>query len=105
MIPGVPAWGAKSVAALLSKFGHIEDIAEEPEGWGMTPGRARRLAQNLADHREGAFLYRRLATLRTDVPLNENLADLAWRGASDQFRALSEELGFGNLSGRIPKWA
>ena len=39
------------------------------------------LARNLREAREEARLYRTLATLRTDVPLEETLEDLEWRGA------------------------
>ena len=103
-IPGIPAWGAKSAADLLAHFQHIEEIPEDIEQWDMTAGRARRLAANLADQREGAFLYRRLTTLRTDVPLVEGLDDLEWRGAREGFRQLCAELGANDLPDRIPGW-
>lgn len=101
-IPGVPAWGAKSAAVLLSKFGHIEDIPEDTGTWGITAGRARRLAEKLAEHRDAAFLYRRLATLRADVPLKESLPDLEWRGARPDFPTLCADLGFESLVERLP---
>ena len=103
-IPGIPAWGAKSAAGLLAKFQHIEDIPDDIEQWGMTAGRARRLAANLAEQREEAFLFRRLTTLRTDVPLAESLHDLEWRGAREGFRPLCAELGANDLPDRIPRW-
>ena len=103
-IPGIPAWGAKSAADLLAQFQHIEEIPEDIEQWDMTAGRARRLAANLADQREEAFLYRRLTTLRTDVPLVEGLDDLEWRGAREGFRQLCAELGANDLPDRIPGW-
>lgn len=102
-IPGVPAWGAKSAAAVLSRFGHIENIPDDTGVWGMTTGRTRRLAENLAEHRDAAFLYRRLTTLRTDVPIRENLEDLAWRGAPEAFRVFCEVLGVGKLSEKVPR--
>lgn len=102
-IPGVPAWGAKSAAALLSRFGHIEDIPEDTETWGLTAGRARRLAENLAEHREAALLYRRLTTLRTDVPVAESIQDLAWRGAGESFQAFCRALGVESLGGQLPQ--
>jgi 5'-3' exonuclease len=103
-IPGIPAWGAKSAAALLSSFEHIEDIPEDTGLWGMTAGRARRLAENLAGQREEAFLYRRLTTLRTDVPLKESVDDLEWPGATERFRQLCAEIGATDLPDRIPRW-
>ena len=103
-IPGIPSWGAKSAATILSKFQHIEAIPEDIEQYGMTAGRARRLADNLASHREQAFLYRQLTTLRYDVPLEEGLHDLEWRGARDEFKTLCLELGAGDLIDQVPRW-
>ena len=100
-IPGIPGWGAKSSAALLSKFRHIESIPDDTSNWDITPGRARRLASNLADHRQEAELYRQLTTLRTDVPIIEDLSDLEWRGAREELTAFCEELGAGDISERV----
>lgn len=104
-IPGIPTWGAKSASAVLSKHRHIETIPGDLEQWGLTSGRARRLAENLNARREQALLYRRLATLRRDVPLEQSAADLKWRGARDELKALCEELGFRGLPGQIPLWS
>jgi 5'-3' exonuclease len=103
-IPGVPTWGRKSASALLSRYGHIESIPDDFEQWGLSAGRARRLAENLAAHRERAFLYRRLTTLRRDVPLEEGVDDLKWRGAREGLRQLCLELGANDLPDRIPRW-
>ena len=103
-IPGVPTWGAKSASAVLSKYQHIEAIPEDIEQWGLSPGRARRLAENLTAHREQALLYRRLTTLRKDVPLVEGMDDLKWRGAREGLRQLCYELGANDLPDRIPHW-
>jgi hypothetical protein len=61
-----------------------------------------RLAAALRAHRAEATLYRRLATLRTDVPLAEGLRDLEWRGARSDLEALCREIGFEELPGRVP---
>jgi 5'-3' exonuclease len=103
-IPGIPAWGAKSVATVLSKFPHIEDIPEDIEQYGMTAGRARRLAENLETHQKQAFLYRELTTLRLDVPIEEGLDGLEWRGAREEFKSLCQELGAENLIDQVPQW-
>jgi 5'-3' exonuclease len=104
-IPGIPAWGAKSSAALLSKYHHIESIPDDAEQWGMSPGRARRLAENLAAHSEQVRLYRRLTTLRTDVPLAEGVDDLEWHGAHQELSTLCMQLGANDLPDRIPRWS
>ena len=103
-LPGIPAWGAKSAAAVLSRFGHLESIPEDPGRLGLPPGRASRLVASLAAHREEAFLYRALATLRNDVPIQEGLADLEWRGARAELEEICRELGDEGLLKRVTEW-
>ncbi len=102
--PGLPGWGAKSAAAVLSRFGHLESISEDPSRWGLPTGRAARLAETLRSHRKEALLFRRLATLRTDVPLVEELADLEWRGAQPRLKEILQEWNENDLLQRIPRW-
>lgn len=103
-IPGIPGWGAKSAAAVLAQFERIEAIPDDVAQWPLPAGRARRLAERLAAQRADALLYRRLATLRRDVPLAETLDDLAWRGARPAFRPLCASLGADDLPGRVDRW-
>ncbi len=103
-IPGIPGWGAKSAAAVLTQFGHIEAIPDDVARWPLPASRARRLAEALAAQRSDALLYRRLTTLRRDVPLVETLDDLAWRGARPEFRPLCADLGADDLPARIEHW-
>jgi len=79
-IPGIPRWGAKSTATVLTAFGSIDDIPEDPSDWGVAVRGAARLADELLAHREEVELYRTLTRLRTDVPLAEDLDDLRYRG-------------------------
>jgi 5'-3' exonuclease len=102
--PGIAGWGSKSASAVLARYDHIESIPDDPGQWGMQGARAIRLAESLRVHHEDVLLYRRLATLRQDVPLHERLADLEWRGAHQRLRQLCDELGDTKLSGRIPRW-
>jgi 5'-3' exonuclease len=63
------------------------------------------LATSLREHRDEAYLYRRLATLRTDVPLTETLDDLRWQGARlTELKNLCRELGNDDIIGRVPLW-
>ena len=103
--PGVPSWGAKSASAVLSKYKHLEAIPDDHRQWGLPAGRALRLAENLSSHREEAFLYRRLATLRRDVPIEEKVDDLEWRGAPERFRELCVALGTTGLADQVPRWS
>ena len=101
-IPGIPAWGAKSAAAVLSKYQHLEDIPLELDAWEVKVRGAKRLHENLLAQREAAFLYRQLTRLRTDVPLEEQLDDLRWRGPAAHFAELADRLGVSRLVDRVP---
>jgi 5'-3' exonuclease len=76
--PGVTGFGDKSVAALLGKFIHVEDIPDDFRKWPAGVRQAEKLAGELRANRENVALYKRLATLVTDVPLAESKDDLLW---------------------------
>ncbi len=99
--PGIPGWGAKSAAAVLARFGHLEDIPDDPARLGLPGARATRLLENLHAGRDDARLFLRLATLRLDVPLEEDAADLEWRGVRPGFTGLCAALGDEGLARRI----
>ena len=102
--PGLSGWGPKSASAVLSRYEHVESIPDEPARWGLGGARAIRLAESLRVHQEEVLLYRRLATLRQDVPLQERLADLEWRGAHHHLKQLCAELGSEKFPERVPRW-
>jgi 5'-3' exonuclease len=102
--PGVPGWGAKSAATVLLRFDHLESIPSDYTLWGLGAARGARLSESLAEHAAEVVLYRQLATLRSDVPLAEDLADLEWRGAHERLRDLCRDLGEEDLPGRIVRW-
>jgi len=79
--PGLPGWGAKSSAAVLAKFRHIESIPADWREWSVNVSNASALAGTLSRERESAMLFRTLATLRTDIPLFDNVDDLRWKDA------------------------
>jgi 5'-3' exonuclease len=80
-IPGIPGFGEKGASAVLARYGCIEDIPELARDWDVDVRGAKRLAGNLAEQRGDALLYKKLATLVTDVPLSESLSQLEWTGA------------------------
>ena len=103
--PGIEGWGAKSTAAVLGRFKHLEDIPDDAQDWGVKVRGAARLAKNLRESRDEAALFKRLATLRTDVPLEESLDDLEWRGARrDELSSLCAELGDSDVLDRVERW-
>jgi 5'-3' exonuclease len=102
--PGIPGWGEKSASAVLSRYEHLENIPDDPQGWGLSSGRAARLAESLAQGRNDALLYRQLATLREDAPIQENITDLEWQGARERLKELCQQLGDGQFPMRISRW-
>lgn len=90
--PGLPGWGAKSTAAVLARFGHLEQIPSDWREWHANATGAARLAAILDEQRERAMLFRTLATLRTDIPLFKKVDELQWRGPTPQFKALAARL-------------
>jgi len=90
--PGLAGWGAKSTAAVLSRYGHIESIPPDWRSWQVNAANAFALAQTLARERDRAFLFRDLATLRSDIPLFESVDDLSWKGPTPAFAPLAARL-------------
>jgi 5'-3' exonuclease len=104
-IPGVPRWGARSSAVALTACGHVEDIPDDPQNWNFKVRGAAGLAESLRAHREELTLYKTLATLRRDVPLEHRLEDLEWRGARlDDLKHFCRGLGDDNLPSRVTHW-
>jgi 5'-3' exonuclease len=102
-IPGIPRWGAKSAAAVLAHYRHLEAIPDEAAQWQVEVRGAAALAESLAARRQEAALYRQLATLRIDVPLAEGLDDLRWRGPRrSELAELCRELDYERLAERLP---
>jgi 5'-3' exonuclease len=105
-IPGLRGFGAKTAAVLLLRYGHLEDIPEDGGLWPDAIRGAARLATTLRDQRADAQLYRELATLVTDVPLDEELVDLAWHGVPrERFLAWCDAVGAETLRERPGSWA
>jgi 5'-3' exonuclease len=108
--PGLPGWGAKSAAAVLSVYGHLETIPARASHWEVPSLRgAPLLAATLRDRMPEALLYRDLARLRTiedGVPIPQQAAgDLRWDGAPrDRWEAFCDELGLARLRTRPHRW-
>jgi len=101
-IPGLRGWGARSAAAVLARYGSIENIPDDAAAWDLPLRGAPALAQILREQRQEAMLYRSLATLREDVPLDESLDDLRWRGADrEALTALCNEITYTGFLDRV----
>ncbi len=90
--PGLPGWGAKSAAAVLARFTHIEDIPADYREWHVNASSPARLSDTLARDRDLALLFRTLATLRTDVPVFADVDELRWTGPRPEFAAIARRL-------------
>ena len=91
--PGLPGWGAKSAATVLARYQHLEHIPKLAAEWDVSVRGALRLATALAEQRERARLFRELATLRTDAPIETDVQGLRWRGPRAEFAAWARRLG------------
>lgn len=90
--PGLPGWGAKSSAAVLAKFGHLEAIPADGKDWGVKVTNVNALADTLHRERDLALLFRTLATLHTDIALFDDVEQLRWNGPTPAFAALAARL-------------
>lgn len=105
-IPGVPRWGAKTSAQVLARYRYLEDIPANPVEWDVQIRGALSLSKILSQYSQEARLYKDLATLRTDVPLDASVGLLRWNGVPrGDYLALCEELAFSRLTDLPHRWS
>lgn len=105
-VPGLPGWGAKSASTLLARYPRLELIPSDAAEWGVKVRGAEKLAATLRDRIDEAYFYRELTTLRLDVPITEELADMEWKGVPEpEFRKFCERMGFDGDAIRVHRWA
>ncbi len=100
--PGLPGWGAKSSAAVLAKFLHLETIPADSRDWHVNAVNAGALAATLVRDRDRALLFRRLATLRTDIALFDDVDQLRWHGPTPAFAKIAARLDAARTESRGP---
>lgn len=91
--PGLPGWGATSAATELARYQHLDHIPKLATEWDVSVRGSLRLATTLAKHREGALLFREVATLRADAPIGAGVDALRWTGPRSDSAAWLERLG------------
>lgn len=91
--PGIAGFGAKSAAAVLARFGHIDAIPADGAEWRAGILNSSNLARTLQDQRELALRFRVLATLRTDAPLFSSVDALRWTGPTAAFADWAPRIG------------
>src|SRR5687768_11936657 len=90
--PGLPGWGAKSSAAVLARYRHIEQIPEDYRTWGVNAANAGALSATLARDRARAFLFRDLATLRIAIHVFTDVDELRWAGPTPAFAPIAAKM-------------
>ena len=100
--PGLKGWGTKSASTVLAKFGHIESIPADFREWQVKVAGASTLAGTLQRERDHALLFRTLATLRTDVPVFDDVERLRWNGPTPAFEAIAAQLDMAVSMDRMP---
>jgi 5'-3' exonuclease len=90
--PGIAGWGVKGAGQVLSRYPHLEEIPKEWQMWDASIKKARGLSEALFSSWEDALLFRKLATLRLDVPVFETVEDLRWKGPRENFAAMCERM-------------
>jgi 5'-3' exonuclease len=98
--PGLSGWGAKSAAAVLARWIHLEDVPPDPAAWDVDVRGSAKLAATLQEGRDEARLFKELATLRVDRSLLGSVDDLRWRGPAQEFEEVAAELDSPGLSRR-----
>jgi 5'-3' exonuclease len=101
--PGLPGWGAKSSAAVLARFRHLECIPADWNEWHVNTTNSSALAKTLSVERDRALLFRTLATLRTDIELFDDVEQLRWNGPTADFDAIGARFDAAVTAARRPK--
>jgi 5'-3' exonuclease len=104
--PGLPGWGAKSAAAVLARYGSLEEIPAKASAWDVKSLRGGPvLAATLRERWDEVLLYRSLARLRTaedgvDIP-QQTVEELRWRGTPRRgWEGFCEQWGRPQYAGR-----
>jgi 5'-3' exonuclease len=103
--PGLPGWGPRSAATVLARYEHLEHVPKLAMEWDVPVRGAMRLATTLAEQRERALLFRTLARLRADAPIDADVDALRWTGPRADFAAWSDRLGPPSLHARATQLA
>jgi 5'-3' exonuclease len=102
--PGLKGWGASSSAAVLARYGHLEDVPADGADWEVGVRNARTLAATLAAQRDQAYLFKVLATLRQDCEVG-TVDAWRWTGPTADFGAMCERLELRDLPDRVERLA
>jgi 5'-3' exonuclease len=103
--PGLPGWGARSTANILARWGHFESFPAECAAWNVDVRWVGQLCRTFQRERERAYLFRDLATLRSDERLFDSIEALGWAGPRPEFEGIARRLEMPQLSERAQRLA
>ena len=92
--PGLRGWGAKSAAAVLFRYDHLEAIPASADDWDVSVRGAAGLSATLVAEREQALLFKDLATLRSDLPVLGSTEELRWTGPAPELQRIADRLAW-----------
>jgi 5'-3' exonuclease len=98
--PGLAGWGAKSAAAVLARYTHLESIPPMADDWQVAIRGSGKLAATLRDQMGDALLFRRIATLEADAPTVDDVDELEWTGPTADLIGLCESIDATGLAER-----
>ena len=107
--PGLPGWGAKSASSVLARYLHIESIPDDATQWqsdGVVVRGAAKLAATLSDNRDDAMLFKKIATVVTDVDDDVAIGsvdDWEWRGPTRDLAKIAQRLEMNDLVERAER--
>ncbi len=106
-IPGVPGIGEKTATMLLTKFGTLENLYKELEKNSPKIKELKlRIVELLQKHKKEAFLSKKLATIKKDVPIEFDLEKAQWGHFDiDKIIKLFSQLEFKSLLPRLKEIA
>jgi len=99
--PGLPGWGARSAGVVLSRYPHLKDIPKDASDWDVRVRGSVKLAETLRERWADANLFRRLATLRTNIGVFESVDELEWKGPGTEFGQLCTNMRAPKLRDRV----
>ena len=98
--PGLPGWGAKSAAAVLARYEHLEDIPRRADEWDITVRGAAKLAATLDAQFDEALLFRLIATIDLGAPTIADVDELRWVGPKPELAEVAARLDARGLVAR-----
>ena len=88
-IPGIPGVGEKTAIKLLTEYETVENVLENIDNIS-----GKKLKERLTEGKEDAILSKKLATIFTDVPVDNKIEDLTFKEDREKKKELFEKLEF-----------